>query len=219
MVRQHVFPNEIELVLQLIMGSCWIITYLILIDRGFKDKSCGMPFAALCGNITWEFIYSFIFPSSNWQIYINYFWFGLDLIILYQFIKFSRQDLPSPLSGKFFIPTLIISLFTAFSLHYTFALEFSNLDGAYSAFGSNMMMSMLFVLMLLRRNHLKGQSIYIAIFKWIGTISACFLSFSLYPTSILLWFLYLSTFFFDTLYVYMLYDRSKKTRGPVHPTM
>jgi hypothetical protein len=209
MVRQHIFPSEMETFLQLMMGSFWIITYLILIYKGFKEKSCGMPFAALCGNITWEFIYSFLMPSTNRQVYINYLWFGLDLIILYQFIKFSRQDLPSPLSDKLFIPTLFISLFTALSLHYLVAFEFSNFDGAYTAFGSNLMMSLLFILMLLRRNHLRGQSIYIALFKWVGTASASFLAFSLYPHSLLLWFFYVSTFFFDVLYIFMLYGRKK----------
>jgi len=43
-----------------------------MIRRGFKDKTFGMPFAALCANISWEAIFAFVTPHSSPQIYINY---------------------------------------------------------------------------------------------------------------------------------------------------
>jgi hypothetical protein len=205
LIREHLLPPEIEFTLILIMGVCWILTYLILIYRGFKDKSCGMPFAALCGNITWEYIYSFVFPHAEPQVYVNYTWFSLNLIIVFQFILYSRSELPKPLSTHLFIPTFILSLFTAFSIHYTFAFQFSDFEGVFTAFGLNMMMSLLFVLMLLQRDHLRGQSMYIAVFKFIGTLGASIAGYSFYPSSMLLLFLYVSTFFLDLLYVCMLY--------------
>ncbi|MBP1931054.1 hypothetical protein [Ammoniphilus resinae] len=212
MVRAHVFPFEMEIFLQMVMGMGWILTYLVLIYKGFKDKSCGMPFAALCGNATWEFIYSFLFPLDYGQVYINSIWFGLDLIIFYQFIKYSKSELPKPLSEQLFVPTAVVTLVLSFGIHYTMKLEFSEFGTAISAYGLNLMMSILFILMLFRRNHLKGQSIYIAIFKLVGTIGASFLCYSLYPTSTLLMFFYISTFFFDVVYLILLDQKRKDLR-------
>jgi len=211
----HVFPFEVEVFLQMVMGIGWILTYLVLIYKGFKDKSCGMPFAALCGNATWEFIYSFLFPLEYGQVYINYIWFGLDLIIFYQFIMYSKSELPHPLSKQLFVPTLMMTLSLSFGLHYTMKLQFSDLGTAVSAYGLNLMMSILFILMLLRRNHLKGQSIYIAVFKLFGTIGASFLCYSLFPSSTLLMFLYLSTFFFDVVYLILLDQKRKDMRAVI----
>lgn len=209
LIRQHLLPPELELWLMYLTGIFWILTYVMLIYKGFKDKRCGMPFAALCGNVTWEFIYFFVFPHAAPANYIIALWLALDLIILFQFIRYSRDDLPKLLSDRFFLPTIVISLLIAFSLHYLIALEFSNLDGGYSAYGLNFMMSLLFVGMLLRRDDLRGQSMSIAVFKLIGTVCASIVSFSFYPDSLLLLFLYFVTFFYDMLYVMMLHKRIK----------
>lgn len=212
LTRQHLLPPEMELWLALMAGVFWVLTYVIIILKGYKDKRCGMPFAALCGNVTWEYIYTFIFPHPPPASYIIFLWLVLDVVILFQFILYSRDDLPKPLSGRFFFSTLVTALFIAFTLHYFIALEFSNFDGGYSAYGLNLMMSLLFVAMLLRRNDLRGQSMYIAVFKLIGTVFASILSYSFYPSSVLLMYLYIVTFFFDVLYLVMLRNRMKRVK-------
>ena len=100
-------------------------------------------------------------------------------------------------------------MFIAFSLHYLIAIEFHSLDGGYSAYGLNFMMSVLFIGMLLRRNDLRGQSMYTAVFKLLGTLAASILSYSYFPYSLLLTFLYVVTFLYDVLYVMMLNNRLK----------
>ncbi|RXT15410.1 hypothetical protein [Ammoniphilus sp. CFH 90114] len=205
------------LIFTIAAGGLWILTYLLLIYRGFRDRKCGMPFAALCGNITWEYIFSFIFPVPGPGIYIIYIWFLLDIIILIQFLLYSRDDLPKPLSHQLFLPTLVVSLATAFSLHYFIALEFSNFTGVYSAYGLNLMMSILFVHLRLSRNHLLGQSMTIAICKLAGTVFASLVSYALYPTSVLLLLLYILVFFFDLLYVILLHAKKKDLDSRLAP--
>src|SRR5262249_15705413 len=73
----------------------------------------------------------------------------------------------------------------------------------YSAFGSNLMMSALFIAMLRRRNDIKGQSVYIALSKMLGTFTA----FLTVPYSELLTLLYLVTFCLDLIYTILLYDK------------
>jgi hypothetical protein len=62
-------------------GLFWSLTYLLIIRRGFQDRTYGMPMAALCFNLSWEFIFSFVYPHEGVQRFINIVWFGLDVII------------------------------------------------------------------------------------------------------------------------------------------
>ncbi len=50
------------MLLMLGSGIFWTITYILIIQRGLRDHTYGMPLVALCANISWEFIFSFILP-------------------------------------------------------------------------------------------------------------------------------------------------------------
>ena len=67
-------------------GLFWSATYILIIKRGFKDKTFGMPMATLCANISWEVIFTFITPHDPPQLYVNYIGFALDAIIVMQFL-------------------------------------------------------------------------------------------------------------------------------------
>src|SRR6266487_273578 len=43
-------------------GIFWTATYILIIRRSFLDHTYGMPLVALCANISWEGIFSFIYP-------------------------------------------------------------------------------------------------------------------------------------------------------------
>jgi hypothetical protein len=77
--------------------------------------------------------------------------------------------------------------------------------GVCSAFGQNLVMAILFILMLSKRNSLEGQFIYIAVFKMLGT-DLTSLHFYLHEpitqSSFVLPSLYISIFVFDMLYIY-----------------
>ena len=153
-------------ILKILSGLFWTLAYVLIIKRGFQDETFGMPLLALCANISWEFIFAFIHPHGKTQRLVNAIWFALDVVILIQFIKYGYfANLPEHL----FYPTLLISLAISFCLILLFTHEFNDWQGKYTAFGQNLLMSILFITMLLDRGHLAGQSIYIALFKMIGT--------------------------------------------------
>ena len=204
------FSPEFELVLKLGSGILWTLTYIILIRLGFKEKTFGMPIAALSANIAWEFIFSFVFPHGKPQIFINYAWFAFDLVIVYQAFRYGKPHFQKLLPKNFFYPTLIGSLILGFLLVYGITVEFDNFVGGYAAFGQNLMMSILFVVMLLRRGDVSGQSIYAAIFKMVGTIMPSLLFFGRDQSSLLMNTLYLSIFAFDGVYVWLLYAKHKE---------
>jgi hypothetical protein len=88
------------------------------------------------------------------------------------------------------------------------SVEFDDWNGRYAAFGQNLMMSILFVVMFFKRKDLSGQSVYIALFKMMGTVIASILIFSLKPESVLLNTLYFGILFFDILYTILLFKKS-----------
>lgn len=198
--------------IMMVGGLFWSATYILIIRRGFKDNTFGMPFAALCANISWEAIFAFIHPHSPPQLYVNYIWFSLDAIIVYQFLKFGQKEFPQLSHWKFYA-MFGLGLSTALPMILAINNEFDDSTGAYAAFGQNLMMSVLFIVMLMSRNDIRGQSIYIAIFKMIGT-GLSSLAFYLYrpiaQDSTLLQFLFVAIFVFDIIYVFALYQRYRK---------
>jgi hypothetical protein len=128
-----------------------------------------MPLFALCANISWEFIFSFVISHSPPQLYINYLWFGLDAVIVFQFFKYHKNEFPNIASVKLYA-VFVVAIAFAFSIILFDGLYLGDTDGAYAAFGQNLLMSILFVLMFYKRDKLlRGQSIFVAVFKMLGT--------------------------------------------------
>ena len=197
--------------LEILSGIFWTIAYLLIIRCSIRSRIVGMPRVALCMNIVWEFIFSFVFPSRKPQLYINYIWFFLDLVIILQYLRFNKLEFSKHLPANFFYPTfcsiLIVSFFNMLFVTY----EFGFTKGIYyTAFEINLVMSILFITMLLSRDNTKGQSIYIAMAKMVGTACASVVGFLSFPPSMLLNFLYLAILLFDGVYTVLLYGKLRE---------
>jgi hypothetical protein len=67
---------------------CWYLVYMLLIYRGLKDKTYGMPLLPLALDLGFEFVYSFCFPINLFSQVTNLLWFVLDLGIVYTYFKY-----------------------------------------------------------------------------------------------------------------------------------
>ena len=164
----------IKLVLTLISGLCWTIVYIEGIRIGLRDRSYAIPFYALALNIGWELLYTYYtFQTTlSVQAIVNAIWLLCDLGILYTYLKYGRKYFPRHFSSSSFITWTVLILVTAMAVQYSFAREFGVRVGAgYSAFLQNLLMSVLFIIMFVRRGGSEGQSLSIAINKWIGTLA------------------------------------------------
>jgi hypothetical protein len=191
-------------------GIFWLITYLLIIKRGYQDKACGMPMAALCLNISWEFIFSFVHPHSGVQLIINIAWFILDVIIVVQFLRYEIFRRPEGISVPLFYAAFLSILATSFLTVLLVTREFSNWVGNYAAFGQNLLMSILFVRMLLERKDLAGQSLYIGLAKMLGTLCPSMLVFIYAPDSHLTVFFAWAILFFDLAYIGLFLRKSRQ---------
>jgi hypothetical protein len=198
-------------------GAFWTFTYILMIRRGFLDTTYGMPLVALCANISWEFIFSFLYPHGPVQRPVNILWFSVDLVILFQIVRYGPREFDD-LSKRAFYAMFGLALVTSFCTVLSVTYEFDDWDGAYSAFGQNLLMSVLFLAMLRARQSPRGQSVFIALSKMVGTglASVAFYLYSpLSEGSVLLPFLYVTILAFDLLYVLaMVHVQSKvESRG------
>ena len=156
---------ELSWSLKIGSGVFWTAVYILIIRLGFRDKTYGMPIAALCANISWEFIFSFILPHSPPQLFVNYLWFGLDSVIVFQFFKYHKNEFSNMSSLKVYTIFGLL-IFSAFSIILSGTILLDDHRGVYAAFGQNLLMSILFVVMFFKRGRgLRGQSIFIAVFK------------------------------------------------------
>jgi hypothetical protein len=197
--------------LTLVSAISWTIVYVDLIHRGMRDKTCGMPFFALAFNIAWEFIYAFlVYQGFALQRAVNIVWFALDLGILYTYLRYGREEFPAGYR-KYFLAWSVSAIVAAFVVLYFAGKEFPDVrGGTYSAFAQNLMMSVLFIALLVRRNSISGQSMYIAMFKWLGTLAPTVLVWVATGSRLVL-VLGSACFFYDVIYIVMLWRKFVET--------
>lgn len=195
--------------LLIISGLAGLIAYGEIIRIGYRDKTYGMPIAALLGNISWEFFYSFIYPHGDVQQYVDYLWFSFDLVIYFQVLKYWRTEIKN-ISSAIFYPAIFFFQIAAYLLIVYIEKDF-NSYGMYSGYADNFMMSILFILMLFKRKSLRGQSVSIAFFKMICTLAAAIWGYKYYQRSDLLTFFYASIFILDFIYLILVFLQAKKS--------
>lgn len=196
-------------------GVLWTLTYVLMIRRGFLDGTYAMPLVALCANVSWEFIFSFVYPHGPVQRPVNIVWFSLDLVLLFQLLRYGPREFAG-LSKRAFYIFFALALALGFCAILYVTYEFDDRDGAYSAFGQNLLMSALFIAMLYARGSLRGQSVSIGLSKMLGTGFAS-LAFYLYSPlsagSLLLPFLYVAILVLDLVYVAMAWAQHRAEAG------
>ncbi|MFJ7734770.1 hypothetical protein ACIQ2D_00400 [Lysinibacillus sp. NPDC097287] len=196
-------------VLQLGMALFWIVTYILIIFRGFRDKAYGMPMVAICANISWEFIFAFIYPQNDLQQKITMIWFALDIIILMQYLMYGPKEFKKYLSRTLFYSSFFITLGISFLMMLTIIHEINDFEGKYIAFSQNLMMSGLFISLLFWRGNLKGQSLAIAVFKMLGTLCAS-IAFYLYFETSLITIISVAILLYDCFYIGLVYKLNRK---------
>ena len=203
-----------QLFLTILSGLAWTIVYIEAIRLGFKYKTYAMPVAALGLNIAWETIYGVhgLTQTIGAQSIINLLWAAADVAIVYTFFRFGRAELPRFVTRPLFIGWGVVIFGASYALQVLFIGEFGWTDAVrYSAFLQNLLMSVLFIAMLVARRGARGQSMVIAVAKWLGTLAPTILIGVLGNLPFILWIGLLCSVF-DLIYIGLLW-RAKKEPG------
>ncbi len=212
-----------DLFLTALSGIAWTIVYIEAIRLGFKYKTYAMPIAALGLNIAWEWTYAVhdLAVDPGLQAWVNLTWALADVVILVTFFRYGRRELPGFVSRPLFIAWGVAIIVTSFLIQWLFIAEFGmagNKAAAYSALLQNLLMSGLFIAMFVARRGPRGQSLVIAVAKWIGTLAPTiligFLANSIFVISI-----GLLCSLFDLAYIgLLLWAKRNPARFPVDAT-
>jgi hypothetical protein len=131
---------------QYVMGiGCallWTLTYVLIILQARKDRNYGMPFAAMCFNIMWEFIYTFVFmpdepfPSMEFfgPLLMNLAWVALDVFVVITWLQYWHADSPSGLTRKWRGPGLALGLLVAAAVLIGFQRQYGDAGGGHTRF-------------------------------------------------------------------------------------
>jgi hypothetical protein len=198
------------MVAQLLMATCylsWVAAYVLIIRRGRADQAYGMPIAAAAANVSWEFIFSFVRPYEPPQLYGNLAWLFLDVVILFQCVRYGRREWAPPLSAPLFYAGCALVQAMAFGLVWFASQEVAN-GPRVVAFAQNLMMSALFIALLLRRRSGAGQSLAIGVSKLVGTAAASAYCVLTARDSPLLRTLFLAILVLDAVYVLLVRRRA-----------
>lgn len=196
----------------------WIVAYILIIRLGFKDRTYGVPLLAVCLNLAWEFIFTFIHmpkgPDGSLDVvkfcmFLG--WLVLDVLIFWQLLKYGGKEQRTDELRRFFPVVVILCLAGAFGWHLTFTRAFDDPHGFLSAFIINLVMSVLFVGLAFERPDSKGLSYGAAWLKMLGTGIISFANVFMLledPGYDGFWFfLFIGIFVFDATYVFLLHRR------------
>ena len=162
------------LFLTIVSGVAWTVVYVEAIRLGFRERTYAVPAAALALNFAWEAIYASrsVATGISAQGIFNIVWGLADVLIVYTFLRFGRAELPPWITRPLFLAWAILLGVTSFAVQLLFVAEFGWDDATkYAAFLQNLLMSGLFIAMFASRGSGRGQSLVIAVAKWIGTLA------------------------------------------------
>ena len=165
-----------DVLLTVISGLAWTLVYLEAIRLGLRHHTYAMPIAALGLNLAWEWIYTVqgLADGPGLQAWINLVWALADVGILYTFFRFGRREFPRFVSAPLFVAFGVAVVGGSFLIQWLFLAEFGTVGmkaATYSAFLQNLLMSGLFLSMFVARRGPRGQSLLIAVAKWLGTLA------------------------------------------------
>lgn len=159
---------------------CWVLAYMLIIYRGLKDKSYGMPLVPLALNLGVEFVFSF---CDRFNLLFSYTWFFLDLGIVYTYFKYGYSSFNKfyHLEKKQWYIISILALLAGILINYFGHQFFAHIlnemaDTDISIFFSVLtcvFMSICRLAMFFQRGNSEGQSFIIACTIMIGNF-LCF---------------------------------------------
>ena len=191
----------------------WIVVYYVTIRNIFRKKFIEVPFITVCGNIAWEFLWSWVFITNMgsllaWGYRI---WFFMDCVIVYGLFLYGHKQISIPSLSKNSFWIIIGGIAAWFFMLY-FYIDIYDAPiskmGAYSGFLLNVLISALYIPQFLRLNTKALFSLTIAWCKGIGTLLIsvfCFLHFND-------WFLFslcIITALLDAAYIFIFINHSK----------
>ena len=200
-----------ELILFGIGCFMWVIVYILYARHIFRHKMIGMPVFAAASNFGWEFVWSFAQPYTDMGTMFLWgyrAWFFLDLYIFYGLIQHGAAQVSIPALKQHFKPLMLLTAFIWAIVYYFFKIQgFDTPIGANSAYIAQFLISILYLLLILRHHKLVWSSYAIS---WLRSLGTGFISIFMllhYPENYLLLTLCALSALIDGVYLFVFHRR------------
>ncbi|MCG8592288.1 MAG: hypothetical protein MJE66_23590 [Proteobacteria bacterium] len=191
----------------------WGAAYVVILFKIHKFKYVEIPAFAVCGNITWEFLWGFYWKVEMFGQTLQWFYrLGalLDVVILIALFCYGAKQVTTPEIKRYFAPFVVASLvgWTAFYLGFV-GQGYDLPLGSNSAYVVNVVMSILYTLLVLRANDVAPFSYSIGWLKGVGTAMVTVFVFLNYPDNHFVQIMGVMAGLLDGLYLYVLWTRKR----------
>lgn len=204
-MQDYYAPADLASLAIVLLG--WTTAYIVIIRRSLIDRACGMPLVPLAINLSWEFVFGVMHPDKPPANLVNILYLLFDLGIVYAFLKHGRREWPALLPRWTFVPATLGVLALAFAGVLAVTYQLQDWTGSYTGWGDNLLIFCLWLAMLLRRGDTRGQSMYIVLPAWLGSLCLMPLEMRINPGNLLLSFFYAGFIVVGPIYAVLLYRR------------
>jgi hypothetical protein len=205
--------SSVELFFYLGGFLLWGIGYVLVIRRILKSRFVEVPVFAVCGNITWEFLWGFYFESDMGLLLVWFYRLGalLDVGILVSVFLYGRKQLISEAVKEHYVPMVVGALAMWTALYLGFQRQGYDLPlGSNSAYLVNLVMSILYIMLALNLKDPHLLSIPIGWLKGLGTGMVTVFVFLAYPENIFVQVISVIVGILDIIYMVLLYRRQAR---------
>lgn len=210
--------TEVQMLFYLIGFLLWGVAYGLLVVRIPRQGFVEIPFFAVCGNVTWEFLWGFVWKVEMLGETLQWFYrLGcvLDLFILACVFRYGAKQIALPVLRRWFRPIVVASLAGWIAFYWTFRQQGYDLPlGSNSAYIVNIVMSVLYIGLVLRMRDAALFSTDIGLLKGLGTGFVTVFVFLAYPENRFVQTLGVITALLDTAYMVVLKLRHRGRLAP-----
>lgn len=196
----------------------WGAAYGSLLVRIHRHRFVEIPAFAVCGNVTWEFLWGFVWQVEMLGSTLQWFYrLGclLDVGILASTFLYGAQQVSLPVLRRFFRPALVAALAGWAAFYWTFRGQGYDLPlGSNSAYIVNIVMSTLYIGLVLRTADAALFGAAIGWLKGIGTGMVTVFVFLAYPENRFVQTLGVITALLDATYLAVLHLRQRGRLAP-----
>ena len=153
----------------------WVVFYAVVVREIIRKKFVEIPAPSVVTNISWEFVWSFLFAPDMGQLFVWGYrvWFVLDIFITYSLFKYGDKQVNNPTLKRYFRPAAAIGIPIWIAGIYFFVKQgFDTPTGLISGYILNVIIAVLYILLILRQPNLGNFSYVVAWSKMLGTALA-----------------------------------------------
>ena len=189
----------------------WIVAYAIMLRNAYKFKFIEMAAIAGASNFAWEILWGSFFYQTDMGLFLVWTyraWLLFDLFIFYKLVQYGHKQYENKIIRKNFKWLCCLVAIFFFGVYYFLGDQgYETPIGSVSAYICQFVISILCLVLIIRRPNLHGFSGHVAWLRCFGTGLVSVFMFLHYPHNHFVHWLCLWSWICDCCYMYIFWKR------------